>query len=321
MLSVARLLATVLCCGTFASAFAQAWPSRPVKLIVPYAVGQGTDIAGRYLAEEVGKELKQSVVVENRPGAGGNIGTAAVARSAADGYTLLIGTNATHAANAFLYTSPGFDAQQDFEPVAMVGILPLVYVTRVNSPMQGIQDLVRAAKAKPDALNVAVSTTTCRMAHELFKIRADAAMFPVDFKGSAQALTAVIGGDVEYMVDTISSLRTAIANQQVKALGVTSASSTRLLPGVKSLAEQGVQGYELVGWTVIYAPKGTPAEVLRTLTSAIDKTTARTEVQEKLLQLGIEPRSRSRDELKFFHESEKDKWGRLIKAAGLKPAT
>ena len=320
MLSVARLLATVLCCGTLASAFAQAWPSRPVKLIVPYAVGQGTDIAGRYLAEEVGKELKQSVVVENRPGAGGNIGTAAVARSAADGYTLLIGTNATHAANAFLYTSPGFDAQQDFEPVAMVGILPLVYVTRVNSPMQGIQDLVRAAKAKPDALNVAVSTTTCRMAHELFKIRADAAMFPVDFKGSAQALTAVIGGDVEYMVDTISSLRTAIANQQVKALGVTSASSTRLLPGVKSLAEQGVQGYELVGWTVIYAPKGTPAEVLRTLSSAIDRTTARPEVQEKLLQLGIEPKLRNREELRTFHESEKEKWGRLIKAAGLKPA-
>lgn len=301
-------------------AHAQAWPNRPVKLIVPYAVGQGTDIAARYIGDELGKELKQAVVVDNRPGAGGNIGTQAAARSLADGYTILIGTNATHAANTFLFVNPGYDPQADFEPVGMVGILPLVYVTHPNNPISTMPELVKAVKAKPDGLNVAVSTTTCRMAHELFKARAEAPMFPVDFKGSAQALTAVMGNQVEYMVDTITSLRTAILNKQVKPLGVTSAASSRLLPGVKSLAEQGISGYELVGWTMFYVPKGTPPDVLRALSAAIDKTIARPDVQERLLTLGIEPQTRTREDLRAFMETEKGKWGRLIQAAGLKPS-
>jgi len=315
---ILRCLATLLLSALLAPAQAQTWPAKPIRLIVPYAVGQGTDIAARYLADEMAKELKQPFFVDNRPGAGGNVGTQAAARSAPDGYTIMIGTNATHAANAFLYANPGYDPQADFEPVGMVGILPLVYVTQPASALNTMQDLQRAARARPDALNVAISTTTCRMAHELFKQRADAPMFPVDFKGSAQALTAVIGGQVEFMVDTITSLRTAILNKQVKALGVTSAKSSKLLPGVKSVAEQGIAGYELVGWTVFYAPKGTPAEALRTLSAALDKTLARPEVQEKLMQLGIEPQAKSGEELKAFTQAEKDKWGRLIRAAGLK---
>ncbi|MFC6283533.1 MULTISPECIES: Bug family tripartite tricarboxylate transporter substrate binding protein [Polaromonas] len=298
---------------------AQAYPSKPIKLIVPYAVGQGTDIAARYVGDELAKALNQPIIVDNRPGAGGNIGTQIASKSPADGYTLLIGTNATHAANSFLYTNPGFDPQADFEPIAMVGILPLVYVTAPNNPISNIPDLVRAARAKPDGLNTAISTTTCRMAHELFKQRAEAPMFPVDFKGSAQALTAVIGGQVEYMVDTITSLRTAVLNGQVKALGVTSAKSSKLLPGVKSIAEQGVAGYELVGWTVLYAPKGLPPETARILAAAVSSTLARPNVQEKLLQLGIDPLAMTGDTLKTFTANEKEKWGRLIHGAGLKP--
>jgi tripartite-type tricarboxylate transporter receptor subunit TctC len=314
-----RFLVTLLLAFA-AGAQAQAWPSKPVRLIVPYAVGQGTDIAARFIGDEVAKELKQAIVIDNRPGAGGNVGTQAAARSTPDGYTFMIGTNATHAANGFLFTNPGFDPQADFEPVAMLGILPLVYVTHPSSPVNSMQDLVRAARAKPDALNVAISTTTCRMAHELFKARAEAPMFPVDFKGSAQALTAVVGNQVEFMVDTITSLRTAVLNKQVKPLGVTSASSSKLLPGVKSLSEQGIPGYELVGWTAFFAPKGTPPEALRALSTAIDRVVARPDVQEKLLQLGIEPQQKSREELRAFMDSEKEKWGRLIKAAGLKPS-
>jgi tripartite-type tricarboxylate transporter receptor subunit TctC len=309
--------AVLLAAGTLA-AHAQAYPSKAIRLIVPYAVGQGTDIAARYVADEMAKELKQPFFVDNRPGAGGNVGTVAAARSAPDGYTVMIGTNATHAANAFLYTNPGFDAQEDFEPIGMVGILPLVYVANNSSPVNNIPELIRAAKAKPDALNTAISTTTCRMAHELFKQRAEAPMFPIDYKGSAQALTAVIGNQTEFMVDTITSLRTAIASKQVKPLGVTSAHQSKLLPGVKSVAEQGVPGYELVGWTVMYAPKGLPPEASRALTAALNKTLARPEVQEKLLQMGIEPLAKSGEELKAFGIAEKEKWGRLIKGAGLK---
>lgn len=299
---------------------AQSYPNKPIKMIIPYAAGQGTDIMGRYIADEISRSLKQAVVVDNRPGAGGNIGTQLAAKSASDGYTLMIGTNATHAANTFLYSQPGFDAQADFEPIAMVGILPLVYVTAPNNPVNNIPELIAAARAKPDVLNTAVSTTTCRMAHELFKMRGNALMMPVDFKGSAQSITAVIGGHVDFMVDTIASLQSQVVGGQLKALGVTSAKSSRLLPGVKSIAEQGVTGYELVGWTVIFAPKGVTSEVVQTLMVALNKTLERSDVQAKLLQLGIDPQMKTGNELKQFIASEKEKWGRLIGAAGLKPA-
>lgn len=301
------------------AAQADTYPSRAVRVIVPYAAGQGTDLAARYLADELGRELKQSFFVDNRPGAGGNIGTQAAARSPADGYTLIVGTNATHAANAFLYASPGYDAQADFEPIGMLGILPLVWVAPKNSPANTVPDLIRLAKARPEALNVALSTTTCRMAYELLRQRAEVALFPVDYKGSAQAVTAVIGGQVEFMVDTITSLRGFVAGQQVKALGVTSAHTSRLLPGVKSVAEQGVADYELVGWTVLFAPKGLPADVNRALGTALGRILARADVQDKLLQMGIEPQARIAEELKAFIDAERGKWERLVKSAGLKP--
>lgn len=318
MRTLLRASLALLVAACAASAQAQAYPAKSIKVIVPYAVGQGTDIATRYIADELGRDLKQAIYVENRPGAGGNVGTQLAARAPADGYTLMVGTNATHAANAFLYANPGFDAQADFEPIGMIGILPLVYVASNSSPVNTIQDLIRAARAKPNALNTAVSTTTCRMAHELFKQKAEAPMFPVDFKGSAQALTAVLGGQVEFMVDTITSLRAAVTSHQVKALGVTSAHASPLLPGVPSIAGQGVSGYELVGWTVLYAPKGIPPEAARTLTAALNKTLARHDVQEKLLQMGIEPQTKSGEELKAFTAAEKEKWGHLITGAGLK---
>lgn len=314
---IQTVTALLLAVGSLAAHAADAYPSRPIRMIVPYAVGQGTDIAARYIVDEMGKELKQPFIVDNKPGAGGNIGAMAAAHAAPDGYTVMIGTNATHAANAFLYANPGFDALEDFEPIGMVGILPLVYVATNSSPIDNIPELIRAARAKPDKLNTAISTTTCRVAHELFKQRAEAPMFPIDYKGSAQALTAVIGNQTEFMVDTISSLRTAIAAKQVKALGVTSAHESKLLPGVKSVAEQGVPGYELVGWDVIYVPKGIPPEASRALTEALNRTLARPEVQEKLLQMGIEPLAKSGDQLKAFGVAEKEKWGRLIKGAGL----
>lgn len=308
-----------LLAGT-AAAQAQPYPARPVRLVVPYAVGQGTDILARYVGDELGKALGQAVVIDNRPGAAGNLGSQLAARAPADGYTLLIGTNATHAANGFLYAQPGFDPQTDFEPIAMVGILPLVYVTRPSHPVGNMTELAAAARARPDGLNTAVSTTTCRMAHELFRQRADAPMFPVDFKGSAQAVTALLGGHVEFMVDTITSLRPQITSGQVKALGVTSATASQLLPGVRSLSEQGINGYELIGWTVLYAPRGLPPEVARTLTAAAMRTLERPEVQARLLAMGIDPQLKTGAALRQFLLTEKDKWGRLIQGAGLKPS-
>lgn len=309
----------LIVCGAFISSalYAQPYPNRPVRIIVPYAAGQGTDLASRYLADELTKSINQAFVIDNRPGAGGNIGTQLAAKSAADGYTLIVGTNATHAANAFLYANPGFDSQVDFEPIAMIGILPLVYVTLPTNSISTIADLTTTVLAHPEKFSVAISTTTCRMAHELYKSRSGAKMFPVDFKGSTQSITAVLGGHVEYMVDTITSLRSHIGSGQLKAIGVTSAKSSRLLPGVKSLAEQGLSGYELVGWTVLFAPKGTPTDAVQMLSSTIAKLLLRSDVQDKLMQMGIEPQIKSGIELKAFVDSEKEKWGRLISGASI----
>ncbi len=311
-------LAAAMCLG-MQLASAKAWPNRPIRIIVPYAVGQGTDVLTRFVGDALGKELGQAIIVDNRPGAGGNVGTQIAARSTADGYTFMIGTNATHAANAYLYSRPGFDAQADFEPVAMMGVLPLVYVTKPDNPINTIPELVRAARAKPDSLNIAISATTYQIAQALFKAKADAPLFTVDFKGSAQGLTAVMGGQVDYMVDSIASLRGAIMNKQVKPLGVTTANSSKLLPGVKSLAEQGITGYELVGWIMMFAPKGTSPEILRKMSDAMQKVISKPEAQEKLMQLGMEPRHMPHEQLRKFTETERKKWGELIRLANIKP--
>jgi tripartite-type tricarboxylate transporter receptor subunit TctC len=317
---LSRLVPRLLCLAVLGStalwAHAESYPSKSIRMIVPYAAGQGTDIAARYVADALGKELNQPVYVENRAGAGGNIGAQLAARSAPDGYTLFVGTNATNAANFFLYSRPGYEPG-DFEPVGMIGILPLVFVANAGSKINDVQGLIQAAKARPEKLDIAVSTTTSRLAYESLKRDAGVTMFPVDFKGSGEAVTAVIGGQLEFMVDTITSLRGAIQAKQVKALGITAAHASNLLPGVKSVAEQGVPGYELFGWTVVYAPKGVPAETTRVLSAALAKVLGKEAVRERLLGLGIDPVVKSGEELKAFGAAEKQKWGHLIRSAEL----
>ena len=294
---------------------APTYPIRPVKIVVPYPAGQGTDVATRYVAEQLSRSIGQNFVVENRPGAGGNIGTQSVARAPADGYTLLMGTNGTHAAAPFLYANLGFDPRADFEAVALIGILPLTIVTAAANPVDTVEKLVAAARAKPDAINMAFTTTTSRAALELFKQQANAPVFGIAYKGSAQAITDLIGGQVGYMVDTIASLRTTVAGGKLKALAVTSSVGGELLPGVRSVAEQGVRGYELTGWNVLYAPKGTPPDAVGTLAVAIGKVMALPETRQKLLQLGIEPRVMTGAELNAFLAAERDKWGQVIRSA------
>jgi tripartite-type tricarboxylate transporter receptor subunit TctC len=313
-----RLLAAATLAVTCTAALAQPYPSRPVRLVVPYPAGQGTDVAGRYLAEQLSRAIGQNVVVENRPGAGGNIGTQQVARSAPDGYTLLLGTNGTHAAAPFLYQNLGFDPEADFEPIALTGILPLAIATTPGNPVDTVPKLVAAAKARPDAINVAVTTTTSRATFELFKQAAGAPLFGVAYKGSAQAMTDVIGGQIEYMVDTVASVRAQVTAGKLKALAVTSASASELLPGVKSVAEQGVPKFELSGWNAVYAPKGTPPEAVRLLAAELARIMALPETQQKLLQLGIDPKAATGDELKTFLRAERDKWGQVIRSANIK---
>ncbi|MBI3198305.1 MAG: tripartite tricarboxylate transporter substrate binding protein [Rhodospirillales bacterium] len=299
-------------------AWSQAYPAKPVKIVVPYQAGQGTDVAARLFAEKLGKALGQQFIVDNKPGAGGNIGTADAARSAPDGYTLLMGTVATQTMNEFLYPSLGYEPDKDFVPIILVGMLPMVISANPSFPANSIPELVAAAKAQPDKINIALPSTTARIVFELLKSRTGAPLFGVPYKGSATAMTEVIGGQIPLIVDTATASRGHVASGKLKALAITTLKSSELLPGVKSVAEQGVPGFEVTAWNAIYAPRGTPKAVVDLLNAEVAKILEQPEIRQRLLQLGFEPAGGSPEALAAYEKQERAKWGSLIKAAGLK---
>jgi tripartite-type tricarboxylate transporter receptor subunit TctC len=228
-------VAAALLAGLLSSAVAQAqtWPNKTVKIIVPYQAGQGTDVATRYFADQLTKALGQTFYVDNKPGAGGNIGTEAAAHSPADGYTLLMGTNGTQAMNEFLYPSLGFDTAKDFAPIMLVGMLPMVVAANPSFAPNSIAELVAMAKARPDKVDTALPSTTARLVFELLKQRTEAPLFGVPYKGSATAITEVMGGQVQTLIDTVTATRGHVASGKLKALGITTLKPSDLLPGVK----------------------------------------------------------------------------------------
>ena len=299
-------------------AAAQGYPSRSVRIIVPYQPGQGTDVATRYLAEQLTKATGQTFFVENKAGAGGNIGTADAARAAADGYTLLMGTNGTHVLNQFLYASMPFDSEKDFEPVMLVSSFPMVVLTAANSPYGSLADLLAAAKAKPDGVDVGLPSTTARLVLELLKQQTATSIRGIPYKGSATSMTDLIGGQVPLAIDTVSASRSFIASGRLKALGVTSLKPSALLPGVQPVSAQGVEGFQVVAWNGLYAPRGTPAAVVNKLNADLAKVLAQPDVRQRLLDLGHELAGGSPQELADFARSERQKWGPLIAKVGLK---
>jgi tripartite-type tricarboxylate transporter receptor subunit TctC len=299
-------------------AAAQTYPAKPVRMVVPYQAGQGTDVAARYFSEQLGKALGQQFFVDNKPGAGGNIGTEAVAHAAPDGYTLLMGTVATQTMNEFLYPSIGYDSDKDFAPVILVGMLPMVISANPEFPARTVPELIAAAKAQPDKINIALPSTTARIVFELLKARTGTPLFGVPYKGSATAMTEVMGGQVQLIIDTATATRGHAASGKLKPLGITTLKSSELLPGVKSVAEQGIEGFEVTAWNAIYAPRGTPKTIVDQLNAEVTKILAEPETRGRLLQLGFEPAGGTPDHLAAYEKQERAKWGPLIKAAGLK---
>ncbi|WP_326544360.1 Bug family tripartite tricarboxylate transporter substrate binding protein [Pseudorhodoferax sp.] len=296
-----------------------AWPDKPIRILVPYGAGQGADILARVMAQELTKSLGQTVYVENKAGAGGNIGTALAAKAPADGYTFLLGTNATNAANGFLYASPGFDAATDFDAVAMLGLLLMVVCSSApDLPANGIAQLVDKARAKPDSLNVGLPSTSSAVIFAHFVKTANAPLFGVKYKASAQSMTDVLGGQIPLVIDTVIAARPHLASGKLKALGVTTLKETEVLPGVKSLAEQGVQGFEFVPWDAFFAPRGTPVAVAQKFAEHVQRALEQPELRRKLLDTGLEPRFMGPAELHAFVASERQRWGDIIKTAGIR---
>ncbi|AKQ55834.1 Bug family tripartite tricarboxylate transporter substrate binding protein [Bordetella hinzii] len=313
-----RLLIAV-CMATLSwPAMADTYPSRPVRVIVPYQAGQGTDVATRFLAEHLARALGQSFVIENRPGAGGNIGASEVARAAPDGYTLVMGTNATHVLNQFLYSNLNFNPEKDFDPVMLVSSFPMVFLAPAGSPYRNLQDLLKASRAKPDSVDVGLPSTTARLVLELLEKQSTTRISGIPYKGSATAMTDLLGGRVALGIDTISAARSFIDSGKLKPLAVTSLKPSELLPGVPAAASEGVTGFQVIAWNALFAPHGTPPAVIKTLNEQLARILERPEVRKRLLELGHEPAGGSPGELAAFAQSERKKWGPLIEEAGLK---
>jgi len=301
-----------------ALAAAQGYPNKPVKIIVAYQAGQGTDVATRYIAEQLNKGLGQAFFIDNKPGAGGNIGTEAAARSAPDGYTLTMGTNATHGTNQFLYDSVPFDAEKDFEPVILIGSFPMVIAANPSFPGNSVADVIAAAKSAPKSADIAMPSTTARIVFELLKAQSKAPLFGVPYKGSATAMTDTIGGQVPLIIDTVTAVRPHVAAGKLKAIAVTSLRGTDLLPGVKPVAEQGLPGFQVIAWNALYAPKGTPKEIVQILNAEVNKILSQPESRAKLKDLGFDVGGGTPEQLAEFGRSERRNWGPLIAGAGIK---
>lgn len=297
----------------------EAYPSKPVRIIVPYQAGQGTDIATRYFADHLSKTFGQTFVVENIGGAGGVIGTQAASRAAGDGYTLAMGTNATHVLNEYMYSSMGFDPVKDFEPVILTGTLPMAIVTRPDSPFQGVQDIIKAAReGSGQSSDIATPSTSARLVFELLKAESGAPLFMIPYKGSATSMSNVIGGQVPLSIDTITASRPQVEGKTLRAIAVTSLKPTDLLPGVAPVSEQGLPGFEVVAWNALYAPKGTPSDIIAKLNLELQSFISQPETQAKLKSMGYEPGGGTPGDLASFAQAERKKWRPIIESAGLK---
>ncbi len=296
-----------------AKAVTPSYPTQPIRLIVPYAAGQGTDVAARVIADQLTKGLGQAIVVDNRPGAGGNVGSGAVLNYPPDGYTVLMGTNATHVVNQFLYANIGYDPEADFAPVALVGLFPMAIVVPENSPYRTVSDVASAARKNPDRLNVGMSSTTARIVLELFKREAKAPLFGIAYKGSSSLVTDLVGGRLDLAVDTVVAVRPLLVPGKLRAVATTTLNSTGVLPGVSSVSEQGVSGFEITPWNALFVRRGTPPDRIQLLSAEIKRILQLPDVQKRLIELGIEPVYMDSAATADFMHREKEKWGRIVK--------
>ncbi len=321
LLSGAFCAAALLAIGPIVHAqSATKWPEKPVRYIVPFSPGGVSDGVARLLAEQLSKQLGQSMIIENKPGVSGILGTQTVARSAPDGYTIMGGTITTHAVNPFFVKSLSYDPVKDFTPVALVGMVSNALVVRADSPFNSVQDVIDAARKKPGALNYGTAGpgTSQHLSGQLFQSITKTSLQQISYKGGSQAMVDLIGGQIDLIFETVAAARPMIDSKRVKVLGVTSAKALADLPGVKPLAELGVPGFEMQSWQGVFAPVGTPQAVVDKLAHEIAIAVKMPEFGAKLRQLGVEPDGRGSKEFGAFQAAEVQKWHKVVQEAGIK---
>ena len=297
---------------------AQSWPSKPIRWIVPFAPGGTTDILARTIAEKLTPALGKPVIVENNPGAGGGVGATQTAKAAPDGYTIMGGTISTHAINASLYKSLPYDPVRDFVPITLIARVPNLLVVNPDVPAKSVKELIALLKANPGKYTFASSGngTSQHLSGELFKSMAGIDMQHIPYKGSPPALQDVVGGQVTMTFDNITTAWPLAKAGKLRALAVTTAKRSPIAPDVPTLAESGLAGYEVGSWQGVFAPAGTPPEVVRRLNTEIVKIINMPDVRAKLEALGAEPVGNSSDEFASIVKSEVAKWAKVVKQSG-----
>ena len=306
-----------MCSSDLAATPPAAYPNKPVKVVVPYPPGGATDIVARIVFQQVSEATGQQFVIENRAGAGGNIGAEAVARAPADGYTLLIGTTA-HAINMSMFKGLSYDVIKDFTPVTQLTQGPLVLVATPAFPANNVRELIALAKARPDTLNFASSGNgqSTHLSAELFNTMAGIKMSHVPYKGSSPALTDVMAGQVPLMFDTMLTAMPFVKGGKLKALAVTSPQRSAAAPDVPTIAESGLPGYEAFAWNGLLAPAGTPKAVIAQLSEELKKAMQLPQVKEKFSAQGFAASWNTPEQFAGFLRVEVDKWAKTVKASG-----
>ena len=303
------------------------WPTKPIKIVVPFAPGGTTDILARAVAPELSKALGQPVIVENRAGAGGNIGADLVAKSAPDGYTVLMGTVGTHGINKSLYSRLAYDPQKDFAPITLVAGVPNVMVMNTETAktlgINNVPDFIRYAKAHPGRLNMASSGngTSIHLAGELFKSMTGTYMAHIPYTGSGPAMMAMVSGNVDVMFDNLPSAMPQIKGGKLKAFAVTSAQRSAALPDLPTLAEAGgptLKGFDASSWFGLLAPAGTPPDIVKRMQEEVAKALGTPAIKEKMLAQGAIPGGNTPQQFTNFINAEHEKWAKVVKASGAK---
>ncbi len=299
---------------------AQAWPAKPIRLVVPFPAGGGTDIIGRELTQKITEGSKWTFIVDNKPGSGGNIGIDNVAKSPADGYSLVLGQTSNLAINPSLYAKLPYDPAKDLTPISLVASAPLALVVAANSPLRTLGDLVAAAKARPDQINFATSGngTVAHLATELFKKEASIKLTHIPYKGAAQGLNDVIGGQVEVYVSSIPTLIGHIKSGKLRALAVTSLKRVDDLPEVPTIAESGYKGFEAVTWFGVLGPANLPRDITARVNAEINKALQTPELKKKLGDQGADVGGSTPEQFGKLVRDDMVRWGAVVKESGAK---
>ena len=314
--AAAILMAVAIMTG---AANAQSWPDKQVTFIVPFSAGGTTDLFGRLLAQHMQQKFGKPFIVENRAGAGGNIGAAAVAKAAPDGYTFLVGTVSTHAINPFLYAKLPYDTVKDFQPVSLIARLPNILVVHPDMPVKTVPELVAYLKANPDKMSYGSSGvgTSIHLAAELFKIKTGTTMTHVPFRSSGDIMNNLTGGHINLAFDNITLAWTQVKAGRLRALAVTSTQRSAIAPDVPTMADT-IPGFEATSWHGVFAPAGTPKAIVDQMAAEMKRILELPDVKEKLAEIGALAFPMSPEEFVKFIDGERTKWSEVVKASGAK---